>query len=413
MTPLLRAASRGLLPLLVVALVACGAPPQAPGDYLVNALDWIAAHAVLHDRVTDWPALRAAAMALAPNPASAAATYPAIRHVLAALNATGDRNAFLLDPGILGTGTRDFGSHEIRGDGTIVFLEPGGPAERAGLRVGDRITHADGVPYATYEEATANLPLPASIRFTVVRPGEASPREVTLESALISYEGKPSGRRIAADGAAVGYLELPWDWGSPRYPTLAQQVIRAADQPAACGWIVDLRRNTGGNMWTFLAAVGPILGPGDLGGFVYRDGHREGWSYQDGEVRWNGERRGESDVEGARYTLAPRPVALLISPATVQAGETALIAFIGRPDTRLFGEPTAGVPFLADHTTLSDGAELFVSGARAYDRTGTVYAGPIAPDERVATDWTRFGGDDDPVIQAARAWLQTQPSCRR
>ncbi|NTU83835.1 MAG: hypothetical protein HGA45_31425 [Chloroflexales bacterium] len=66
--------------------------------------------------------------------------------------------------------------------------------------------------------------------------------------------------------------------------------------------------------------------------------------------------------------MAPRPVALLISPATVQGGETALIAFRGRPDTRLFGEPTEGVPFLPDHTTLSDGAELFVSGARAYDR---------------------------------------------
>jgi hypothetical protein len=68
-------------------------------------------------------------------------------------------------------------------------------------------------------------------------------------------------------------------------------------------------------------------------------------------------------------------------------------------------------PFLFDHTTLSDGAEISVSGARAYDHTGVVYERPIAPDKRVATDWTRFGGDDDPVIQAALAWLRTQPSC--
>ncbi|NTU78350.1 MAG: PDZ domain-containing protein [Chloroflexales bacterium] len=413
MTLLLRATLRGLFALLVVALVACGASPQTPGDYLVNALDWVEAHAVLHDRVADWPALRAEALAQVPNPASVAETYPAIRHVLAALNASGDRNAYLLDPGILGVGVRSFGSHEIRGDGTIVFLEPGGPAERAGLRVGDRITHVDGVPHAEYAEASANLPLPQSARFTVVRPGEASPREVTLESAQISYEGRPSGRRIVVGGAGVSYLELPWDWGSRRYPTLAQEVIRAADQPAACGWIVDLRRNVGGDMWTFLAAVGPILGPGELGGFVYRDGRREGWSYQDGEVRWNGERRGESEVEGAVYTMAPRPVALLMSPATVQAGESTLIAFLGRPETRLFGEPTEGVPFLVDHTTLSDGAELFVSGARSYDRTGAIYEGPIAPDERVATDWTRFGGDDDPVIHAALAWLRAQPACSR
>lgn len=413
MTPLLRAASRGLLPLLVVALVACGASPQAPADYLVNALDWIEAHAVLHDRVADWPALRAEALALTPNPTTAADTYPAIRHVLAALDASGDHSAFLIDPGTRGGEVRSFGSHEIGGEGTIFFLEPSGPAERAGLRVGDRITHADGVPFAEYAEVRANLPLPASIHYTVVRPGEASTREVTLEAAVISYEGRPSGRRIEVGGAGVGYLELPWDWGSRRYPTLAHEVIRAADQPVACGWIVDLRRNPGGNMWTYLAAVGPILGPGDLGGFVYRDERREGWSYQDGEVRWNGERRSESEVEGAIYTMAPRPVALLTSPVTAQAGETTLVAFFGRPEIHLFGEPTTGVPFLADHTTLSDGAELFVSGARSYDRTGAIYEGPITPDEGVATDWTRFGGDDDPVIRAALAWLQRQPSCSR
>ncbi|NTU83356.1 MAG: hypothetical protein HGA45_28970 [Chloroflexales bacterium] len=413
MTPLLRAAVRGLIPLLVVALVACGASPQAPGDYLVNALDWVEAHAVLHDRIADWPALRAEALAQVPNPATAAETYPAIRHVLAALDATGDRNAFLIEPGILGVGVRSYGFNELRGDGTIVFLQPGGPAERAGMRLGDRITHADGVPLAEYQAAHAGDPMQPSIRFTFTRPGEASPREVTLEAATISYEGRPSGRRIETSGAGIGYLELPWDWGSRRYPTLAQEVIRAADQPAACGWIIDLRRNVGGNMWTFLAAVGPILGPGELGSFEYRDGRREGWSYQDGEVRWNGERRGESEVEGPIYTMAPRPVALLISPGTAQAGETTLVAFLGRPETRLFGEPTTGVPFLLDHTTLSDGAELNVSGARSYDRTGAIYEGPIAPDERVATDWTRFGGDDDPVIQAALDWLQTQPACSR
>lgn len=159
-----------------------------------------------------------------------------------------------------------------------------------------------------------------------------------------------------------------------------------ADQPADCGWIVDLRRNVGGNIWSFLATVGPILGPGELGGFVCRDGRREGWSYQDGEVRWNGERRGESEVEGAVYTMAPRPVALLISPGTAQADETTLVVFLGRPATHLFGEPTTGVPFLADHTTLSDAAEVFVSGARSYDRTGAIYDRPITPDERVATD---------------------------
>ncbi|NTU83834.1 MAG: PDZ domain-containing protein [Chloroflexales bacterium] len=223
-----RAIIGALALLLAMALAACGAPPpQAPAEYLTNALDWVEAHAALHDRVADWPALRAEALALAPHPATIADTYPAIRHVLAAINAAGDRNAFLVDPGILGAGVRSFGSHELRGDGTIVFLEPGGPAARAGLQVGDQIIQVDGVAYADYAATRANLPLPASSHFIIRRPGEPTPREVTLQSAQVSYEGKPSGRRIDAGGAGVGYLALPWDWGSHLYPS---------PRPAAGSW---------------------------------------------------------------------------------------------------------------------------------------------------------------------------------
>lgn len=397
--------------LCAVALAACAAQPQPPADYLRNALDWVEAHAVLHDRVADWPALRAEALALAPQPATAADTYPAIRHVLAALNAVGDDNAFLLDPGELGANQRTHGYNELKRDGTIVFLAPGGPAERAGLRLGDEITHVDGVPHAEYIAARTNQSWRPTVQLRVLRPGEAGPREVTLEAADIGYEGRPQGRRLAVGGAAAGYLELPWDWGSAQYPTRAQAAIRAAGEGSACGWIIDLRRNTGGNMWSFLAAAGPILGPGELGGFVDRGGRRTPWSYRDGEVRWDGHRRDESAVEGALAAVPPGPLALLISPATTQGAETALVAFIGRPDTRLFGEPTYGLPLLVDHTPLSDGAELFVSGARSYDRDDTLYDGPIAPDEPVATDWLRFGADDDPVIAAALAWLATQPAC--
>ena len=36
--------------------------------------------------------------------------------------------------------------------------------------------------------------------------------------------------------------------------------IRAADAPDLAGWIVDLRGNTGGNMWPMIAGVGSTLG---------------------------------------------------------------------------------------------------------------------------------------------------------
>jgi C-terminal processing protease CtpA/Prc len=88
-----------------------------------------------------------------------------------------------------------------------------------------------------------------------------------------------------------------------------------------------------------------------------------------------------------------------------------LVAFEGRSDVRSFGEPTRGLPTLVTHTDLSDGSVLFVSGANSFDRSGTIYSGPIQPDVFVETDWSKFGTEQDPVIRAAMDWLHSQSAC--
>ena len=50
----------------------------------------------------------------------------------------------------------------------------------------------------------------------------------------------------------------------------AQRAI-AEVAPEVCGWIVDLRSNTGGNMWPMLAALGPLLDGGLVGAFTAPD----------------------------------------------------------------------------------------------------------------------------------------------
>ncbi|WP_374191873.1 hypothetical protein [Spirosoma foliorum] len=37
-----------------------------------------------------------------------------------------------------------------------------------------------------------------------------------------------------------------------------QDQIKADDSDSIGGWLVDLRGNTGGNMWSMLAGIGPI-----------------------------------------------------------------------------------------------------------------------------------------------------------
>ena len=403
------------LVLLVLALTGCQAEqapdPLPPDEYLDNALNWIEAKAIAVNNV-DWPAVRAAAVALVPDPQTTADTYPAIEYALAEL---GDSLAWLAAPDEVSSG--GFGMAAVYPDGVVLFVEKGGPAEKAAVQVGDIVEVVNGAPLQPYA-GTSQVDLTAAAQesrradLQLRRAGQTV--TVSLERAEFEVEGLPTSRQLSLGEHTIAYLDLPWDPGSELYPTRVQEAMAAVDGPANCGWIVDLRRNTGGDLWSFLAGLGPILGEGKLGGFVYPDDSEEWWIYENGKVFWAEEERFESYVRGPIYTVAQTglPVALLISRMTHAAPELVVVAFQEWGTVRTFGEASAGAPHLVLHTPLSDGAFLYASGAVGMDRTGRLYDGPIEPDEPVMIDWQKIGAASDPVVGTAQAWLADQPSCR-
>jgi hypothetical protein len=60
-----------------------------------------------------------------------------------------------------------------------------------------------------------------------------------------------------------------------RFAVQTQELICSLDQVHPGGWIVDLRGNSGGDMWPMVAGLGPIIGDGVLGAFVAPDGRKE------------------------------------------------------------------------------------------------------------------------------------------
>ncbi len=201
----------------------------------------------------------------------------------------------------------------------------------------------------------------------------------------------PTGE-IAGDIGVVRLVTLTQDPNNPKddglsYQQAVEAVIRKGDAQNVCGWIIDLTGHSGGNMYPGIQGLSPLLGPGSPGAFVSRVG-KTPWS---------------RNIKRSPVTVRrpDAPVAVILGPKTASAGEAIAIGFLGRPDTRTFGQPTAG--FTTGNATypLSDGARLILTGSYEEDRLGRRYTGPITPDETVTLDQAET---------AAKAWLATR-SC--
>lgn len=183
----------------------------------------------------------------------------------------------------------------------------------------------------------------------------------------------------------IGYVKVSgFSGGGAQAEAFAQSIqndILAKDKAGLKGWIVDLRGNTGGNMWPMLAGIGPILGPGICGHFIDHDNNTSNWEYSaDGISRIDG-----VPVSRApnHYTLLnPNPkVAVLTDNATASSGEAIAIAFVGRNNTQSFGKLTCGLSTANQSYNLSDGSVLYLTVSFMADRSRKKYGAAVIPDE--------------------------------
>ena len=222
----------------------------------------------------------------------------------------------------------------------------------------------------------------------------------------------PIKSEMVAGGFA--YLEIPRFASTDStlataYASNMQDLIQRLDESGACGWIIDLRRNTGGNMWPMVAGVGPLLAGEHVGGFVDAEGSTSRWTYRGGRGLLDGEVL--ASMHGPAYTLRDTlpPVAVLTSSRTGSSAEAVAVAFQNRPNTRFFGKPTAGAATAPSSYQLDDGAWFYFSTHYYADREGTVYPDGIEPD--VVVDTTMW--DDHRVARRRAAeWLQETEACR-
>ena len=142
----------------------------------------------------------------------------------------------------------------------------------------------------------------------------------------------------------------------------------------ARGVIVDLRGNTGGNMYPMIASVSPLLPDGIVLKFQSRKQTSPVWlDYVMGSCQLPA----ESVVKFPSST----PVAILTDDHTGSSGEATLLCFRGLDNVRTFGAPTAGYASGNMSYTLSDGYLFAITRSADVARTGEVFCeDPILPD---------------------------------
>ncbi len=328
--------------------------------FLDNALDTMRQHA-LHGQSVDWTAVRTEAFKRAGGAFNPIDTYPAIYWALVQL---GDPGAHLrLPPGLY--------------PDQIALLQQ---AER------DAVNSA---PAAAREQTSIPTPF-ASRRL-------------------------PEGHIVTVQGRNFGYVVLPRcsakdNDGLLLYAADVRRILTDLTAQNPKGWIVDLRGNTGGNMWPMLAGIGPILGDGSVGSFVANDGNVS-WFYQDGKTGT----RNPAGLETVSLTLQEEPVlqtpsvapvAVLVDSSTASSAEAITIAFHGRPASRSFGSRTAGKSTAVQPFKLDDGAELYLTTAIDADRSGKAYPDGFTPDQVVAFNGgTMPQESNDQALLAAQTWL--------
>lgn len=272
----------------------------------------------------------------------------------------------------------------------VIAVQPGGPAEEAGVQVGDVIIQVDGesAQDRTVTEISAMIKGEEGtvVSITVLRSGEGITMTVTRKR----METTVASSKLLNEH--VGLVTIQNFDERCADETIA--AIKALLNQGADMLLFDVRNNPGGYVDELTKVLDYLLPEGNLIRTVGTDGSDETVT---------------SDADCVKV-----PMAVLVNENTYSAAELFAVDLSEYGVARIFGQKTSGKGFFQQVFQFSDGSAAGISVGRYYTSQGNNLEGiGLTPDEEIKLDDESevllYNGmlepENDAQLQAAMSYL--------
>lgn len=244
------------------------------------------------------------------------------------------------------------------------------PADKAGIKSGDYITHLDGklIFGGTLDEAVdAMRGAPGtSIKLTIVRPGRDAPFDVTITRAIIDL--KPVQWEVKNRIGVISITGFSEQTGADVVAAVSS--IKKSLGGSPLGYIIDLRSNPGGILDEAVVVSDAFL----TGGEIVSERGRDKRAIE----RWWAERAVPGDVTGGA------PIIVLVDAGSASASEIVAGALQDHHRGLVMGERSFGKGSVQNVLPLTRDTGLRLTVARYHLPSGrSVQEGGIKPDIQV------------------------------
>lgn len=246
------------------------------------------------------------------------------------------------------------------------------PADKAGIKAGDYITHIDDEPVFDLNLNQAVKKMKGKpgtkVKLTVIS-GDSEPKTMTLKRAIIKVKSvKFDAKQLAdaeSDAPKVGYIRIS-DFGATTARDL-RDAIKDLEKKKVIGYVLDVRNNPGGYLTAAIDVSDAFLDGGEI-------------------VSTRGKDKTDIDRSFAKPgdLTGGKPLVVLINHGSASASEIVAGAIQDNKRGIVMGSQSFGKGSVQQQKPLGDGTAIHITIARYYTPSGTsIQNTGITPDVEV------------------------------